>query len=85
MSKRLQVVIDDAELKSFQKVAQQQGLDLSEWVRQTLRRARRVEMVGSGDKKLATIRAAMRHTFPVSDIDEMLGEIAGGHAQDIDS
>lgn len=85
MSKRLQVVLDDIELKSFQKLASQQGLALSEWVRQTLRRAKRMETVASSDKKVAAIRAATRHDFPAPEIDEMLREIERGYRQDIET
>lgn len=83
MSKRLQVVLDDAELKAFQKVAQQQGLGLSEWVRQTLRRAKRLEAVGASEKKVAAIREAARCSFPAPDIDDMLNEIARGYDEDV--
>ncbi len=85
VSKRLQVVLDDAELKNFQKLATEQGLALSEWVRQTLRRARRREMIGASDKKLAAIRAAARHAFPAPDIDTMLEEIERGYDKNIDA
>jgi hypothetical protein len=33
MSKRLQVVVDDAELERFQGAARREGMTLSEWVR----------------------------------------------------
>jgi len=40
MSTRLQVVIDEAEMKEIQTAAERKRLNVSAWVRQTLRRAR---------------------------------------------
>lgn len=79
MSKRLQVVIDDAELRSLQRVARSKGMTLAEWVRQALRKAVSTEPVGSVEKKLAVIRSASRHAFPAPDIETMLNEIEQGY------
>ena len=79
MSTRLQVVIDDEELDEIRRVARQHGLTVSEWVRQTLRQARRATSGGSVERKLAAIRAAARHEFPTGDIDEVLDEIEQGY------
>jgi hypothetical protein len=78
MSKRLQVVVDEAELKRFQRAARRAGMTLAEWVRQALRRAERTTSSQDPAKKLAAIRAAARHSFPAPDIDEMLLEIERG-------
>jgi hypothetical protein len=79
MSKRLQVVMSEAEFRQLQKLARRKGLALSEWVRQTLRAAQREESEGNVDRKLAAIRAASRHQFPAPDIDQMLAEIERGY------
>ena len=79
MSTRLQVVIDDEELDEIRRVARRHGLTVSEWVRQTLRQARRATSGGSVERKLAAIRAAARHEFPTGDIDEVLGDIEQGY------
>ncbi len=79
MSTRLQVVIDEAEVCHYRRLATRDGLTLSEWVRQKLRRAVRAEPSGSKDRKLAAIRAAARHDFPTGDIDRMLREIESGY------
>ncbi len=75
----MQIVMDDAEFRLFQRVARQKRLTLAEWVRQVLRRAVRDEPLGSTDKKLAVVRAAARHDFPAPDMDEMLAEIERGY------
>ena len=60
MSKRLQVVLDEAELGDLQAIASRQGMPLSEWVRRALREARRREPQGDIDSKLRVVRAAVR-------------------------
>ena len=64
MSKRLQVVVDDAELRRFQRAARRSGLTLAEWVRQALRRAERT---------VSTTDAA--YHFPTADVEQMVAEI----------
>jgi hypothetical protein len=82
MSKRLQVVLDDAELRRFQRAAGRSGLTLAEWVRQALRRAERATSTGDPDRKLGAIRLAVTHSFPAPDIEQMLAEIERGYLHD---
>ena len=79
MSKRLQVLFEDAELREIQRVARAQRMTVAEWVRQTLRTAYRREPRGDVAKKLDVVRAAAGHAFPTSDIDQMLSEIERGY------
>jgi hypothetical protein len=79
MSKRLQVVLEDEELREIQQVARGQRLTVAEWVRQTLRAARREQQAGHPRRKLVAVRAAVRHSFPTGDIEQMLAEIARGY------
>ncbi len=85
MSKRLQVLLDDKELREIQRVAKQQQLTVAEWVRQVLRSARRKIPTGDHRKKLAILRAATHHTFPTGDIGDMLREIEQGYASKLPS
>lgn len=41
MSKRLQVIFEDAEMRELQRVARRHHMTVAEWVRQSLRTARR--------------------------------------------
>ncbi len=84
MSKRLQVLLDEAEYREIQKIARRQRMSVSEWVRQTLRRGRRSEPVQDAERKLSAVRAASRHEFPTADIDAMLAEIERGYLGDAD-
>ena len=52
---------------------------VAEWVRQALRAARRREPRGEASRKLEVVRAATRHSFPASEPEEMLAEIARGY------
>jgi hypothetical protein len=79
MAKRLQVLLDEAEWRDLRRVARAQGTTVAEWVRQTLRVARRREPVDGAASKLSAIREAARHEFPTADIDAMRDEIARGY------
>jgi hypothetical protein len=79
MSTRLQVVLEDKELRDLRRIAKQQGMTVSEWVRQALREARRRGPVEDQARKLAAVRSATQHEFPAPDIDAMLAEIDQGY------
>lgn len=80
MSRRLQVLLDDAELAEVRRAARRQRLSTAAWVRLALRAARRTEPGGDSRKKLAAVRAAARNAFPTADIGNMLAEIERGYA-----
>jgi hypothetical protein len=79
MSARLQVLLDEEELQAMREHALEQGLTLSEWVRQTLRKAMHLQPGDGVDTKLECVRSAIRHEFPTADIDQMLSEIEEGY------
>jgi hypothetical protein len=79
MSKRLQVLLEEAELREIQRSARRHRMTVAEWVRQALRVARRSEPRSDAGKKLQVVRAAAEHAFPTADIDEMLRQIERGY------
>lgn len=79
MSKRLQVILDDKELRDIQRTAKRQQMTVAAWVRQALRNARREVPLTDTKKKLGVVRAAVRHEFPTGDVDQMLQEIEQGY------
>ena len=79
MSKRLQVLLEEAELREIQRAARAQRMTVAEWVRQALRAARRREPASRAEKKIDSIRAAARHSFPTADIEQVLAEIERGY------
>ena len=78
MSKRLQVILGEEELRQFQAEARRDGMTLAEWVRQALRGRASASAAKEPGPKLAAIRAAARYEFPTADIDQMLDEIDQG-------
>lgn len=79
MSKRLQVILKDPEYREIQRAARSRRMSIAEWVRQALDLARRHEPSRGVSRKLEVIRGAASHGYPVSDIDNMLGEIERGY------
>jgi len=79
MTKRLQVLLDDAEYRRIQRLAKRQHMSLAEWVRQALRAACREAPEGDPGKKLAVVREAATHDYPSGDIGQMLSEIEAGY------
>jgi hypothetical protein len=75
MSKRLQVVVKEADLERYEHSAQAAGLTLSAWARQALDAAERQYSNGSVERKLAAIRMAVASDIlPAVDVDTMLAE-----------
>ena len=79
MTKRLQVILQDPEYREIQRAAEAQRLSIAAWVRQALAAARRREPVGNVGKKLDSVRAAARHSYPTADINDMLAQIERGY------
>lgn len=79
MSKRLQVIVDDAEYRDLQKAARRRGVTVSQWVREAIRSVRRLEPSSDAARKLSAVREAVRHGYPAPDIDDMLTEIERGY------
>lgn len=79
MTKRLQVLLDDAELDDIQRAARRRNMTTAEWVRQNLRRARETEAGLDPRRKLELIRHAATFSFPTADIEQMNAEIEQGY------
>ena len=79
MSKRLQVLIPDREMSEIQRLARHEHLTVGEWVRRTIREARRNKPASDPETKLRAVRRAAQHSFPSADIDQMLQEIERGY------
>lgn len=81
MSIRLQVVMEEGELEAVRAAARRHGMTVSEWVRETLRAARRKIADGDAERKIAAVRTAARHAYPTADIDQMVAEIERGYGE----
>lgn len=82
MSKRLQVLLDDVELRTIQGLARRDRLTTAEWVRRRLREGAAAGGRPDIASKLTAIHAAYRHAAPSPDIDQMLEEIERGYRSD---
>ena len=83
MSKRLQVLLEESELREIQHSARRHRMTVAEWVRQALRSARRSEPRSDAGKKLQVVRSAAEYDFPTADIEEMLGQIERGYRESL--
>jgi hypothetical protein len=79
MSKRLQVLIEEDELREIREVARARRMTVAEWVRTAMRETRRREPGAPPERKLAVLRAAAKHRFPTADVGQMLAEIERGY------
>ena len=79
MSKRLQVILEDGEMREIQRIARRSRMTVAEWVRQTLRAARRPEQGTDSREKLEILRTAAQNSFPTGDIQQTLAEIKRGY------
>lgn len=66
------------ELDEIRAAARRRRMTVAEWVRQSLREARKGEPGRTVDEKLRSLEEARRHSHPTGDIEEMLEEIARG-------
>jgi hypothetical protein len=85
MTKRLQVLMDDDDLRSIQKLARKERMTTAEWVRQRLREAQEARGRPDIATKLAAIQRASQFQAPAPDIDQMLAEIERGYVDDAPS
>jgi hypothetical protein len=79
MSKRLQVVLDDAEYRELERTARRQRTTVSDLVRRALRELQRVQPSQEPQRKLQVVREAARHSYPAPAIEQMLAEIERGY------
>lgn len=80
MSERLQVLLDEEEFARVREDARRHGMNVSEWVRRSLRDARRQRAEGSTKARLQAIERALACEHPTGDIDELLDEVEAGRA-----
>jgi hypothetical protein len=84
MTKRLQVLFEDGEYAALQATAASRGMTVAEWVRQALSAARREASTADVDRKLAAIRAAVRHSAPVGTVERLISETERGYGVGVD-
>jgi hypothetical protein len=81
VTKRLQVLLDDDELATIQRLAKVRRTTTAEWVRGALRAAVEVETRPAAAVKLAALRRAAAHSYPIADIEVLLEETERGYLE----
>ena len=81
MSKRLQVLLPDAEMDEIRRLARREHLTVGEWARRALRTARSKQAGGDPQAKLKVLREAVKHSLPTADMGQMLEEIERGYLE----
>lgn len=81
MSKRLQVLLEDDELRELQALAKRRSQTTAEFVRDALRSARAAAEYPLPETKLRAVREAAAHAFPAPPIDELLDEVERGYRE----
>ncbi len=84
MTTRLQVLLDDDELRTIQRMARREKLTTAEWVRRRLREGAAASARPDTASRLAAIHTAYRHqsSAPATEIDQLLEEIELGYRTD---
>jgi len=82
MSKRLQVVLPDEQYDAVTAAARRRGVTIAAWVRDLLRVACGRAPRGSAERKIAVIRTACEHGFPIADIEDLLAQIESGYGSE---
>ena len=83
MSKRLQVLLEESEMREIQRLAKSKKMTVAEWVRQVLRSARQGQSQIDPSEKLQATRRAAQYDFPIADIDQVLEEIEHGYGAEV--
>ncbi len=83
MTKRLQVLLEDDELAEIQELARRRRQTTAAWVREALRKAREETVYPDAIRKLRAVREASSFSYPVADIEPMLGEIEMGYSGEL--
>jgi hypothetical protein len=79
MSKRLQVLLEEAELREIRRAARKERLTVADWVRRAIRAARQLPPRREAGEKLEAVRRAAAHAFPTGPIEQLLAEIERGY------
>ena len=75
--------MDESEYAAVEAAALREGETVSQWVRQTLSRARREQPEVEVARKLALLRSTREMDGPTGDIEQLLEEAARGYIYEL--
>jgi len=81
VTKRLQIQVEETELREFERVARTRQMSVTRWALETLREARNLGAQKTVGEKVEAVRRAARHKFPTADLPQMLEEIERGYGE----
>ena len=79
MTKRLQILVSEAELEQLRISARADNVSMGEWIRKAMHRSFSEPEARTVEAKLLAIREAMKFNAPTADIDQMNREIEQGY------
>jgi Ribbon-helix-helix protein, copG family len=79
MTKRLQVLLEDEELRDIQALAKRRRQTTAAFVRDALRAARTAAEYPLPEARLRAVREAAGHAYPAGDIEELLAQTEQGY------
>ena len=79
MSIRLQILLDEDELREVKKLAVQENLTVSAWVRRAIQHERKERPGTTARNKLQLIQNFSKYDFPTGDYKEIAAEIDSGY------
>lgn len=83
MSHRLQVLLDEEEIRALRAAAGRERTSVSEYVRKALRAATMEGPASGVAEKLMVVREAAKHSYPTADPKRLEREIVAGYLQGI--
>jgi len=82
MSVRLQVLLDEAELKEVKTLAEQEKMTVSAWVRRAIQHEKKERPGTAARKKLQIIQDSSQYSFPAGDYKDIAAEIDSGYLKE---
>lgn len=82
MSIRLQVLLDEEELKEVKMLAGQEKITVSAWVRQAIQHEKKERPGTAARKKLQIIESFSKYDFPTGDYKDIAAELDLGYLKE---
>ncbi len=75
----MQIILNDDEMTEIKKLAKQEKMTVSAWVRRAISHEKRERPIQQVKKKLELVRRSSQFQYPTADIENMLADIETGY------
>ena len=82
MSIRLQILLDEDELQEVKKLAIEEKLTVSAWVRRAIQHEKKERPGTAARKKLQIINKSSKYNYPTGDYQDIAAEIDSGYSKE---